>query len=279
MYTRITVQTASDEKLSYSNALVWAEDFQFPTSVFTRDWPWDELKGFTCLIQISTRTKDYIIDPFPLFSELYLLNKVTTNPAIVKVFHGSRNDILWLQRDFSIYIVNCFDTYFAAKMLKLPTLSLAYLIKLFIGIDIDKRHQLSDWRVRPLPESMKAYARCDTHFLLSIYDKLCTELTIAQQLDWIKDSNQAAELKQSHFQEQLAHQDLSTLDINDRGFSNNTHAAIGALPSNSLSSSPIKQVPPSNKNNFKSGSQTSSHGINKNNKPNPYLHNNKRSSK
>lgn len=27
-----------------------------------------------------------------------------------QVFHGAHNDVLWLQRDFHIYVVNLFDT-------------------------------------------------------------------------------------------------------------------------------------------------------------------------
>lgn len=36
----------------------------------------------------------------------------------------------------------------------------------------DKRYQLADWRIRPLPDDMLQYARSDTHFLLYIYDNL-----------------------------------------------------------------------------------------------------------
>lgn len=36
----------------------------------------------------------------------------------------------------------------------------------------DKQHQLADWRVRPLPAELQAYARADTHHLLYIHDRL-----------------------------------------------------------------------------------------------------------
>lgn len=35
---------------------------------------------------------------------------------------------------------------------------------------------MADWRRRPLEPEMLAYARSDTHYLLSIYDTLRTEL-------------------------------------------------------------------------------------------------------
>ena len=50
-------------------------------------------QGFCCLVQISTRTKDYIIDPFPLSAQMPVLGVILSDPSIVKVFHGSDMDI------------------------------------------------------------------------------------------------------------------------------------------------------------------------------------------
>lgn len=133
-------------------------------------------QGLTCLLQISTRTQDFVIDAIKLRSELHRLNKSFTNPNIVKVFHGADCDVLWLQRDFGIYVVNLFDTSRAAKLMKFPHLSLAFLMKHYCNIDPDKSYQLADWRERPLPSPMLQYARSDTHYLLYIYDRLRSDL-------------------------------------------------------------------------------------------------------
>lgn len=133
-------------------------------------------QGITCLLQISTRQKDFIIDTLLLRDELHQLNEVFTNPKILKVFHGADSDIEWLQRDLSIYVVNMFDTHQAAKRLNFARLSLAFLLKHFCQIDADKSFQLADWRMRPLPDELIAYARQDTHYLLYIYDMLRQEL-------------------------------------------------------------------------------------------------------
>lgn len=127
-------------------------------------------------MQISTRTKDYIIDTLSLREELHILNEVFTKPSIVKIFHGADCDIEWLQRDLSLYIVNLFDTHQAAKRLQFARLSLAFLLKHYCDIDADKTFQLADWRIRPLPEELILYARQDTHYLLYIYDLLRNEL-------------------------------------------------------------------------------------------------------
>lgn len=133
-------------------------------------------QGFTCLIQISTRTEDFIIDALKLRSELSVLNEVFTDSKIVKVFHGADHDVLWLQKDFGVYLVNLFDTFHASKTLGLAHNSLAYLLKLYCNIDADKQYQLSDWRIRPLEDEMVKYARQDTHYLLYIYDRMQNDL-------------------------------------------------------------------------------------------------------
>lgn len=133
-------------------------------------------QGFTCLIQISTRNTDYIIDALKLRGHLETLNEIFTNPSIVKVLHGAESDIIWLQRDFGVYIVNLFDTFFASKTLGLARHSLAHLLKSFCNLEVNKEFQLADWRIRPLDDEMIKYARQDTHYLLYLYDVLSNEL-------------------------------------------------------------------------------------------------------
>nr|XP_023014126.1 exosome component 10 [Leptinotarsa decemlineata] len=132
--------------------------------------------GITCLMQISTRDTDYIIDTLALRDKLHVLNEVFTKPTIVKIFHGADSDIKWLQRDLSLYVVNMFDTYQASKQLGYSGLSLAYLMQKFCNFVPNKQFQLADWRIRPLPEQLKSYAREDTHYLIYIYHKLKNEL-------------------------------------------------------------------------------------------------------
>ncbi|KAG9019905.1 exosome nuclease subunit [Tulasnella sp. 427] len=132
--------------------------------------------GFVCLMQISTRQEDFIVDTLRLRDELVVLNEVFADPNVVKVFHGAQSDITWLQRDFNLYVVNLFDTYHASAELDLPKKSLAFLLFKYCDFAADKRYQLADWRIRPLPEEMLCYARSDTHFLLYVFDCLRNEL-------------------------------------------------------------------------------------------------------
>uniref|UniRef100_A0A0G4GB73 HRDC domain-containing protein n=1 Tax=Chromera velia CCMP2878 TaxID=1169474 RepID=A0A0G4GB73_9ALVE len=128
-------------------------------------------RGFVCLIQISTRQKDFVIDPFPIFEELTALNDLTADPTILKILHGADSDVIWLQRDFGVYLVNVFDTHQAARQIGVPGgNSLKNLLAYFCDVKADKAYQRSDWRVRPLPPQMIDYARSDTHHLPFLFD-------------------------------------------------------------------------------------------------------------
>lgn len=132
-------------------------------------------RGFLCLMQISTREEDFIIDllvPSVRDSISNTLGEIFADPQIIKVFHGAESDIVWLQQDFNIFVVGLFDTYHASRALDFQKHGLANLLETFCDFIPDKRYQLADWRIRPLPEEMLTYARSDTHFLLYIYDRL-----------------------------------------------------------------------------------------------------------
>ncbi|KAJ3342683.1 exosome nuclease subunit [Entophlyctis luteolus] len=133
-------------------------------------------QGFTCLIQLSTRTHDFVIDALTLRAHLHRLNAVLSNPKVLKVLHGAESDVIWLQRDFACYIVGLFDTYHASKVLELEAHGLAFLLKNYCGVETNKKYQLADWRIRPIPKEMMKYARMDTHYLLYIYDRMRNDI-------------------------------------------------------------------------------------------------------
>ncbi|PWY92573.1 hypothetical protein BO70DRAFT_327811 [Aspergillus heteromorphus CBS 117.55] len=134
-------------------------------------------QGLVSLMQISTRDKDWVVDTLqPWREELQVLNEVFTDPNILKVLHGSSMDIIWLQRDLGLYVVGMFDTYHAACALNYPKRSLKYLLQKFVNFEADKKYQMADWRIRPIPEGMFDYARSDTHYLLHVYDHIRNEL-------------------------------------------------------------------------------------------------------
>lgn len=109
-------------------------------------------QGITCLIQISTRTEDFIIDALKLRIQIGpFLREVFRDPSkrkvnllhiyvsgsktelhhliarfiLNQVMHGADRDIMWLQRDFGIYICNLFDT---GQVLLHKTIGYQYLV-------------------------------------------------------------------------------------------------------------------------------------------------------
>ncbi|KAB5526371.1 ribonuclease H-like domain-containing protein [Coniochaeta sp. 2T2.1] len=148
--------------------------------------------GLTSLMQISTREKDWVVDTLrPWRHKLEVLNEVFADPSIIKVLHGAFMDIIWLQRDLGLYMVGLFDTHYACDALNYPGKGLAYLLKKFCDFDADKKYQMADWRLRPLPDEMFYYARSDTHYLLYIYDMVRNELvdnsdTSVPEKNWIE---------------------------------------------------------------------------------------------
>lgn len=129
-------------------------------------------QGFVCILQLATRDKVYIIDAIILRSKINLLAPVFANPFIVKVFHGCDKAVTWLQRDFNLYVINCFDTQNAAKLLKYPDSTLAHILQYLGGVSLNKNHLALDWRQRPLPSDMIRFARNEANYLLFLYDSL-----------------------------------------------------------------------------------------------------------
>ena len=72
---------------------------------------------------------------------------------VVKVFHGSDRDILWLQRDFGNYVANMFDTGQAARVLSLQGHGLAFLLQSICGVEVRARDACSTF---PQPHWMMA---------------------------------------------------------------------------------------------------------------------------
>ncbi len=128
-----------------------------------------------CMIQISTASTDYLLDPLRL-RDVQRLGEVLREARIQKVFHAAENDILMLKRDFDFSFANVFDTMLAARILGWRQVSLAALLQEHFGVTLDKHAQLTDWGQRPLTAAQLSYARLDSHYLLALRDLLTDAL-------------------------------------------------------------------------------------------------------
>ncbi len=125
--------------------------------------------GRLCLIQLSSRTADYIVDPLAI-DNMSALGALMANPNVEKVFHAAEYDTLCMKRDYGIHVVNMFDTMYAARLVEGKLYGLAELLMKHYEIKPDKSHQLDNWGKRPLAESSLTYAQMDTHYLLPLRD-------------------------------------------------------------------------------------------------------------
>src|SRR5690606_29531 len=117
-----------------------------------------------CLIQLSTRSRDYILDPL-IIVDMSPLAPLLADPGVEKVFHAAEYDLICLHRDYGFIVNNLFDTMVAARICGYKAIGLGSLLSEFLGVELDKRHQRDDWGERPLPPDSLRYAQMDTHYL------------------------------------------------------------------------------------------------------------------
>jgi ribonuclease D len=142
-----------------------------------------------CLIQLSTRTADYIIDPLEEL-DLNPLAPVFENEKIEKVFHAAEYDLMTMKRDFGFRFHNLFDTMVAARICGYKSIGLGTLLAEILGIDVDKSHQRDNWGIRPLPKASLLYAQLDTHYLPQLRHFFYARLT---ELDRWEEAREAFE--------------------------------------------------------------------------------------
>lgn len=146
------------------------------------------------LIQVWDGTDAYLIDPLELkdmAAGLEPLFAVCRNPAVAKVFHSCKSDILLLDELFGVHCRNIVDTSVQFSMLAAEdnNISLGRLIASEMGIDVDKGEQKSNWLKRPLTEAQKEYAANDVIYLFDITDKLTAQLTALGRAHWAEQEN------------------------------------------------------------------------------------------
>lgn len=132
--------------------------------------------GEVCLIQLSTREQDYIIDPLAI-DDIQALGDILADESVEKIFHAAEYDLICMKRDFGFDVNNLFDTMAAARLAGAQKFGLGDLLLQYFDVKVDKRHQRDNWGRRPLPKDSLIYAQMDTHYLHELRDNLDNELT------------------------------------------------------------------------------------------------------
>ena len=154
-----------------------------------------------CLIQISTKQADYIIDTLAL-KDFSPLGEIFQNPSIEKIFHASEYDILIMHEEFGFEFRNLFDTMLAAQILGKEKLGLDALLEKYVGIKVNKKYQRANWGKRPLQDEMLKYAQIDTHYLFQIRDILASELKSRKLTPMAEEDFRRACLAHEHVREE-----------------------------------------------------------------------------
>jgi ribonuclease D len=138
-----------------------------------------------CLIQISTRSGDRLVDPLAGLNLDPLLDALGGHELLM---HGADYDLRLLRKHHEFVPGAIFDTMLAARLLGMRQFSLGHLVESQLGIKLEKGSQKANWAIRPLTARMEQYARNDTHYLKPLSDRLKAELEAKGRLAWHQES-------------------------------------------------------------------------------------------
>ena len=127
-----------------------------------------------CLIQISSGKSDaHIVQLDRSNYNTPNLKKILSDEKITKIFHYGRADMAHIKYYLKTEVENVLDTKIASKLARSysDSHSLKTLIKEFIGIDISKQFQSSDFGGELTPAQLK-YCANDVIYLHKIHEEL-----------------------------------------------------------------------------------------------------------
>jgi ribonuclease D len=144
---------------------------------------WPEL----CLIQIADENEAAAIDPMAPGIDLKpLLDLMTENEDVLKVFHAGGQDIEIVHNLTGKTPHPLFDTQIAAMALGLgEQVGYSNLVDAWLGIPLDKGARFTDWARRPLDKRQIDYAIGDVTHLAAIFPKMLEKLKKTGRGEWL----------------------------------------------------------------------------------------------
>ncbi|CAL8111220.1 unnamed protein product [Orchesella dallaii] len=130
------------------------------------------------LIQFSTKSCDFYVQPFMIWESMDLLRPVMENPKIVKIMFGCQNDLMWWRRYFDIDPFPVLDAQAVYQAINggNPIKLSRFVESNLPGVKMDKALTNFDWARRELaPEAIK-YALEDSRFLFQAWDNYAMDL-------------------------------------------------------------------------------------------------------
>ncbi len=162
-----------------------------------------------CLIQISSGHNDaHIIQLDRNNYEATNLKKILVDKTINKLFHFARADLLFIKKFLKVEVENVNCTKLMSKIARgySDKHGLKDLIKEFVGVDISKQLQTSDFGGELTDKQLK-YCAQDVIYLHKIYESLRNILTREKRINLyektIKFINTRVELDLASFKEDV----------------------------------------------------------------------------
>ncbi len=136
-----------------------------------------------CLFQLRAGQETFLIDAL---AGLDFTGFVRLLEGKLLIMHGSDFDLRLMADHHGFQPARLFDTMLGAQLLGLSKIGLGGLTEHYLGIEMPKGHQKSDWSRRPLPEKMLLYAAEDVLYLLEIRARMESELRTKGRVEWLR---------------------------------------------------------------------------------------------
>ena len=158
----------------------------------------DPYHGELRLVQLSNGRSTQVIDLRPFSGrgkltenpELAPLRDLLSDREIVKIAHNAKFDAKWVKACLGAEIGGIFDTYLASQLIAAGDQdrrhSLADVAQFFIGQELDKTQQISDWSAAELSEAQIEYAARDAAIMVPLREQVAERLK-SDELERVAD--------------------------------------------------------------------------------------------
>ncbi len=159
----------------YQNDLPDTLDLGPIVAIDTETMGLDPRRDRLCLVQLSSGDGHaHLVQIARGQTSAPNLQRLLTDPAVIKLFHFARFDIAAMHKAFGVLTAPVWCTKVAAKLVRTFTdrHGLKYLLQEMVGVDVSKQQQTSDWGSVTLSDAQKDYAASDVLYLHKLKDAL-----------------------------------------------------------------------------------------------------------
>ena len=148
----------------------------------------DPYDGTIRLVQFSTGKDTKVIDLKPFaergdlrtMKELAPLRELISADKPIKIAHNAKFDAKWVKHHLGAELGGVFDTLLASQLIAAGDQdrrhSLAEVVSFFLGTELDKSEQVSDWSAPQLSQSQIEYAARDAATMIPLREKMVERL-------------------------------------------------------------------------------------------------------